>query len=82
MQVEFTLHASVRMAERGISQAEVLATLAQPALVIPADNGCHEARGFIQRSNGKMLLRVIYSGTLVISVNTVIATSQFKRYGV
>lgn len=32
MQTTFTQHALVRMAERGISQAEILATLAQPLL--------------------------------------------------
>lgn len=36
MQITFTQHALARMAERGISQAEVLATLAQPVRTIDA----------------------------------------------
>jgi len=38
MQAKFTHHALKRMAERGISQAEVLATLAQPIRLLKADN--------------------------------------------
>lgn len=60
---------------------QVLLTLAQPLLTVSAGNGCFEARGFIERREVKMLLRLVYVDQVVISVVTVIATSQFKRYG-
>ena len=49
MQIDFTQHALTRMAERGISRAEVLATLAQPLNTIEVDNGRTEGRGWINR---------------------------------
>lgn len=82
MQIDFTQHALTRMAERGISQLEVLATLAQPLNTVEADNGRQEARGWIERSGKRQLLRVIYEGSTVVMVVTVIATSKFAKYGV
>ena len=82
MEVTFTQHALARMAERGISQAEVLATLAQPLRTIDADNGRKEAQGWIERSGKRPLLRVIYEGDVVVMVVTVMATSKFEKYGV
>ena len=81
MQINFTQHALTRMAERGISQDEVLQTLTTPLLTVPADNGCFEARGMVSRSTGPMLLRVVYANGVVLTVITVIPTTQFKRYG-
>ena len=81
MQIHFTQHALARMAERGVSRGEVLDTLAHPLITVPADQGCFEARGWIQRGEARMLLRVVYADGVVVSVITVIATTQFKRYG-
>ena len=81
MQINFTQHALTRMAERGVSRDEVLDTLAHPLLTVPAERGCLEAGGGIQRGEARMLLRVVYADGVVVSVITVIATTQFKRYG-
>ncbi len=82
MQVTFTQHALARMAERGISRAEVLATLAQPLRTIDAQNGRLEAQGWIDRAGKHQLLRVLYDGDVVLMVITVMATSKFEKYGV
>jgi hypothetical protein len=82
MQITFTQHALARMAERGISQAEVMATLAQPARTIDALNGRKEAQSWIDRSGQRQLLRVLYEGDVVVMVITVMATSKFQKYGV
>lgn len=82
MQITFTQHALARMAERGISHAEVLATLGHPLRTIAALNGRKEAQGWVDRSGRRQLLRVLYEGDVVVMVITVIATSKFQRYGV
>lgn len=70
------------MAERGISQSEVLTTLARPQSQVEADNGRQEARGWIERSGKRQLLRVMFEGSTVVMVVTVMATSKFAKYGV
>jgi hypothetical protein len=82
MPIAFTQHALTRMAERGISQAEVLSTLAQPLRTVDAQNGRKEAQGWIDRNCKRQLLRVLYEGNLVVMVITVMATSKFEKYGV
>lgn len=82
MQITFTQHALARMAERGISRAEVLATLAQPLRTIDAQNGRKEAQSWVDRSGQRQLLRVLYEGDVVVMVITVMATSKFQKYGV
>lgn len=82
MQVTFTQHALARMADRGISRAEVLATLAHPLRTIDAQNGRQEAQGWIERGGRRQLLRVIYEGGVVVMVITVVATSKIEKYGV
>ena len=82
MSITYTKHALARMAERGISQQEVEATLNNPFRQIPADHGRIESQGFIQRSGNKQLLRVITEGDVVVLVVTVMATSKFEKYGV
>ena len=82
MNVTYTQHALTRMAERGISKAEVEATLAEPVNTVPAHNGRVEFQGFIDRSGKKQLLRVLTEGDLVVLVITVMATSKFEKYGV
>ncbi len=82
MQITFTQHALARMAERGISQAEVLDTLAKPLRTLEAQNGRSEAQGWIQRGGKRQLLRVLYEGDVVVMVVTVMATSKFEKYGV
>ena len=81
MQITFTQHALVRMAERGITQEEVLATLADPVRTVQAHTDLLEAQGWIDRAGKRLLLRVIYKGTVVVSVVTVMATSKFEKYG-
>ena len=70
------------MAERGISHAEVLDTLAKPLRTLEAQNGRSEAQGWIQRGGKRQLLRVVYEGDVVVMVVTVMATSKFEKYGV
>ena len=82
MAVNFTQHALTRMLERCISREEVLATLAQPLMVVLAQGDRKEARGWIERSSRRMLLRVIYQDDIVLTVITVLATSKFEKYGV
>jgi hypothetical protein len=69
------------MAERGISQQEVEATLKNPIRQIPADHGRVESQGLIERAGYKQLLRVISQGDVVVLVVTVMATSKFEKYG-
>ena len=78
----YTQHALARMAERGISRAEVEATLAAPARTETANKGRVEFLGFIERAGKRQLLRVLTEGDLVVLVITVIATSKFEKYGV
>ena len=82
MIITYTKHALARMAERGISQEEVEATVKNPIRQIPASHGRIESQGFIERSGSKLLLRVISEGDLVVLVVTVMATSKFEKYGV
>jgi len=70
------------MAERGIDQQEVEATLKNPIRQISVDHGRIESQGSIERSGKKLLLRVISEGCLVVLVVTVMATSKFEKYGV
>jgi primosomal protein N' len=82
MTITYTQHALARMAERGIGQQEVEATLKNPFRQIPVDHRRIESQGFIERSGNKQLLRVISEGHVVVLVVTVIATSKFQKYGV
>ncbi len=82
MQVTFTQHALARMADRGISRAEVLATLEHPLRTIDVQNGRQEAQGWIERMGRRQLLRVIYENGVVVMVVTVMATSKIEKYGV
>ena len=68
--------------ELGRCRDEVLAALDNPIRVVPAQGGRLEAQGWIERGPKRLLLRVIYEGTLVISVVTVVASSRFEKYGV
>ena len=82
MTITYTQHALAHMAERGIGQQEVEATLKNPFRQIPVDHGRIESQGFIERSGNKQLLRVISEGHVVVLVVTVMATSKFQKYGV
>lgn len=82
MQITYTQHALARMQERGISQAEVQATLTQPLRTIAAQNGRTESQGWIDRAGKRQLLRVLTEGAMVVLVITVMATSKFEKYGV
>jgi len=82
MTITYTQHALARMAERGIDQQEVEATLKNPIRQISVDHGRIESQGLIERSGKKLLLRVISEGSLVVLVVTVMATSKFEKYGV
>ena len=78
MSISYTKHALARMAERGISKAEVEATLANPVRRINVNRGRTESQGFIERQGKQQLLRVLSEGQVVVLVITVIATSKFK----
>ena len=67
------------MLERGISRDEVLATLDHPQRTINALNDRFEAQGWIERSQKRMLLRVICENGVVVTVVTVMATSKFEK---
>jgi hypothetical protein len=82
MQISYTQHALARMMERGISQAEVESTLADPVRTISAQNGRFESQGWIERAGQRQLLRVLTAGDLVVLVITVMATTKFEKYGV
>lgn len=82
MQITYTQHALIRMAERGISRAEVEATLANPLRTVPAQNGRTESQGWIERLGKRQLLRVVTEADVVVLVITVMATSKFEKYGV
>ena len=82
MQIEFTQHALARMAERGISRDEVLSTLDHPLRTVNAQNSRFEVQGWIERSQKRMLLRVVCENGVVVTVVTVMATSKFEKYGV
>ena len=82
MTITYTQHALARMAERGIGQQEVEATLKNPFRQTPVDHGRIESQGFIERSGNRQLLRVISEGHVVVLVVTVMATSKFQKYGV
>ena len=80
--IEFTSHALLRMAERGISKAEVVEVLMYPREKIVANENRFEARGLIVRGVKIMLLRVIYDHGAVVTVIAVVATSKLAKYGV
>ena len=80
--ITYTAHALARMAERGVSGAQVEAVLAAPLLCVPAAQGHTEARGLIERDGRPMLLRVVVEQEMVVTVITVIATSKLAKYGV
>ena len=82
MQIEFTQHALARMVERGISRDEVLSTLDHPLRTVNAQNSRFEVQGWIERSQKRMLLRVVCENGVVVTVVTVMATSKFEKYGV
>lgn len=82
MQTTYTQHALARMAERGISKAEVEATLAQPLRTVAANHGRTESQGWIERAGKRQLLRVLTEGDVVVLVITVMATSKFEKYGI
>ena len=81
-QITYTQHAQTRMAERGISRAEVERTVIAPFRTVPAHNGRLESQGWIERAGKRQLSRVLTEGYLVVLVVTVMATSKFEKYGV
>jgi len=65
----------------GISRDEVLSTLDHPLRTVNAENSRFEAQGWIERSQKRMLLRVICENGAIVTVVTVMATSKFEKYG-
>jgi len=70
------------MAERAISRDEVLSILDHPLRTVIAENSRFEAQGWIERSQKRMLLRVICENGAIVTVVTAMATSKFEKYGV
>lgn len=81
MEIEFTAHALARMAERGVSRAQVEGVLAAPLRTLAALGARAEVQGLIERGGRPMLLRVIVERGVVVTVITVIATSKIDKYG-
>ncbi len=48
---------------------------------VPAHNDLFEAQSWIDRASKRLLLTVIYTGTVVVSAITVMATSKFEKCG-
>jgi len=65
----------------GISRDEVLSTLDHPLRTVNAESSRFEAQGWIERSQKRMLLRVICENGAIVTVVTVMATSKFEKYG-
>jgi Domain of unknown function (DUF4258) len=80
--IQFTPHARTRMRERGISDDEVLAVLSNPFRVVEGYDERREVQGLVMRESKQMLLRVIVADGVVLTVITVMLTSQLQRYGV
>ena len=80
--VEFTNHALLRMAERGVTKAQVIKVLEHPREKVQANADRFEARGLLERDGRAMLLRVIHENGAVVTVITVVATSKLVKYGV
>lgn len=80
--IGFTQHALIRMAERGVSRAQVIEVLLHPREKVVANADRYEARGLIERDGKTMLLRVIFEHGAVVTVITVVATSKLAKYGV
>jgi Domain of unknown function (DUF4258) len=80
--IEFTSHALLRMAERGVTKAQVVEVLVHPREKVLANGDRFEARGLLERDGKIMLLRVIYENGAVVTVITVVATSKLAKYGV
>ena len=59
-----------------------LVTLDHPLRTVNAQNSRFEAQGWIERSQKRMLLRVVCENGVVVTVVTVMATSKFEKYGV
>jgi hypothetical protein len=62
--------------------AKVLATLDHKLRTVNAQNSRFEAQGWIERSQRRLLLRVIFENGVVITVVTVMVTSKLEKYGV
>ena len=82
MLLRYTDHALARMADRGVSKAQVESVVRNPWRCLPAQQGRDEVQGLFERGSKPMLLRVILERGEVISVITVIATSRLSKYGV
>jgi Domain of unknown function (DUF4258) len=80
--IQFTPHARTRMRERGISDDEVLTVLSNPFRVVEGYDERREVQGLVMREGKQMLLRVIVADGVVLTVITVMLTSQLQRYGV
>lgn len=82
MLLRYTDHALARMADRGVSRAQVESVVGHPWRTLPAQQGREERQGLFERDGRPMLLRVILEQGEVVSVITVIATSRLSKYGV
>ena len=80
--IEFTSHALMRMAERGVTKAQVIEVLLHPREKVMANENRFEARGLLKRDGKTVLLRVIFERGAVTTVITVVATSKLAKYGV
>ena len=65
MTITYTHHALARMAERGIDQQEVEATLENPIRQISVDHGRIESQGLIERSGENYYFELLVKAALL-----------------
>lgn len=65
MTITYTQHALARMAERGIDQQEVEATLENPIRQISVDHGRIESQGLIERSGENYYFELLVKAALL-----------------
>ena len=65
MTITYTHHAIAHMAERGIDQQEVEATLENPIRQISVDHGRIESQGLIERSGENYYFELLVKAALL-----------------
>ena len=70
------------MAERGISRDEVPSTLDHPLRTVTAENSRCEAPGWAERSQKRVLLRVICENGVVVTAVSVMQISKLEQSGI
>lgn len=81
IRIVFSSHAKLQLAERGISEREVLEAIKKPNNVTQQPNGRFQVAKIKERRGKKYLLIVIYDeARSVMEIVTVFYTSKIKKY--